>query len=248
MTRSKAYRRISVFIYGWFGSGKSTLAATAPGPRLVIDSEGGFYDTPGTQVVWDPRESLPEGIDSNTSIIVDITTWGEFQDVMSVLRTGDHPFESVIIDSLNELQDVLKRDVADPGEQYDPNATFQHQAWGRLKNNLGLSLRELRNLTRPSARKRINLVIVCGTDDEMIPNKPLLEGGIRKSVAGLYDLMGYLRIAKDQNGDDVRVLQIQPSPTAVAKCRLRAVHEKHGDEIVQPDIKKIIATVVKDAT
>lgn len=245
MTR-RDYRRISVFIHGWWGAGKSWLAQTAPGPRLVIDTEGGVYDAPGNHVEWHPRQPFPEGLDKDSSVIVDVQEWGDFADVMSILRSGDHPFESLVIDSLHELQDQLKRTVADPGEEYDPNATFQHQAWGRLKNNLGLAMRELRDFTRPRSNKRINVIIVCGSDDEGIKARPLLEGGIRKNTAGFYDLVGYLRTAQDQHGDEIRVLQIQPSETAVAKCRLHNVSVKHGTQIVNPDIRKILRVVNTD--
>ena len=242
MTRSN-YRRISVFVHGWWGAGKSWLAATAPGPRLVIDTEGGVYDTPGNHINWDPRTPFPPDLDKDSSVIVDVQEWSTFAEVMSILRSGQHPFESLVIDSLHELQDQLKHSVADPGEQYDPNATFQHQAWGRLKNNLGLSMRELRNFTRPTAAKTINVVIVCGSDDEGIKAVPLLEGGIRKSTAGFYDVVGYLRTATDQKGDEVRVMQIQPTDTAVAKCRLHNLSVKHGAQIINPDIRKMLAVV-----
>jgi hypothetical protein len=224
------YRRISVFIHGWWGSGKSWLATTCPGPRLILDTEGGSRDTPTNHVPWDGRSPLPE-LGKDDSVIVDIESY------------GDHPFESVVVDSMHELQEMLKHVVATPGESYDPNAVFERQAWGRLKNNMGLLMRQLRDLTRPKASKQINVVIVSGTDDEMVPAKPILEGGARKIVLSFYDVVGYLRTAQSQGGEEVRVLQITPSPTATAKCRLHNLKAKYGTEIVNPSIKKMLAVV-----
>jgi len=243
LTSPRDYRRISILIHGWWGSGKSWLAATAPGPRLVLDAEGGFYDVPGERIVWDPTTPFDKAWGKDTSVIVDVQDWATVEQVRTVLDSGDHPFETVIIDSLHELQTLLKRAVATPGTAYNPNATFEQQAWGRLLNNMGELLRDLRDLTRPGSPKRINVVLVSGTNDEVVPAKPLLEGGIRKAILGFYDVVGYLTEAKDQNQDEVRVLQIRPSPLAVAKCRLHNLKVKHGEQIINPDIRKMLAVV-----
>jgi hypothetical protein len=233
------YRRVTVLVHGWWGAGKSWFAATAPGPRLVIDAEGGFHDTPGTSVEWRPGEPYPE-MDKDTSVIVPVYTWADVHAVMTVL-TAEHPFESVIIDSLHELQDLLKQAVAEPGEAYDPNATFEWQAWGRLKNNMGVLCRQLRDMARGGYPTKVNVVLVSGTDDEKIPAKPLLEGGARKVIASFYDIIGYMTMAKDDKGEDVRILQVQPTPAAQAKCRLHNVKVKWDAVIPSPDVKKILA-------
>mgnify|MGYP003119386483 FL=1 len=245
MSTKKDYRHISMFIHGWWGAGKSWLSASAPAPRLVLDTEGGYHDTAGKHILWNPQEPLPQELDKETSVIVDVNEWSVVESVMNILRSGDHPFETIIIDSVHELQDQLKRVIANPDGQYDPNAVFQHQAWGRLKNNMGLLFRELRDFTRPTSAKRVNVVLVCGSDDELIPHKPLLEGGSRKVVTGFYDIVGYLRTARDEKQQEVRVLQITPNSSAVAKCRLHNLQVAYGSEIVNPDIKKMIAVVNK---
>ena len=117
------------------------------------------------------------------------------------------------------------------------------QAWGRLLNNMALFLRELRDLSRPSSPRPVNVVPVAGTDDEKVPAKPLLEGGVRKLIAGWYDVVGYMTEAKDQNQEEVRVLQIAPGPLAVAKCRLHNLKVRWGTDIVNPDIRKMLAVV-----
>lgn len=242
-TKQADYRRISLLVHGWWGAGKSWLAASAPGPRLYLDTEGGVYDTPGDKIVWDPKTPVPKGLDKNSTVVVDVTSWEDLEDARAVLRSGDHPFESVIIDSLHELQDQLKRAVAEPGEQYNPNATFEQRAWGRLLNNMALFLRELRDYTRPAAVRKLNVILVAGSDDEIVPAKPMLEGRARKIITGFYDVVGYLTEAQSTSGDTVRVLQISPSVTAVAKCRLHNLHVKYGAQIVNPDVKKMLAVV-----
>lgn len=240
------YRRITVLVHGWWGSGKSWFAASTPGPRLVIDTEGGFHDTPGEHLVVQANRLATtdlSGITKDVSVIVDIQSWQDVEFVRDVLRKGEHPFESVIIDSLNELQDQLKRAVQAIGSAYNPNEVYDFQAWGRLLNNMSLFMRELRDLARPTSVKPVNVVLVSGTDDEKLPHKPLLEGGVRKQIAGWFDVVGYMTVAQDQDQNEVRVLGIESSPIHVAKCRLHNLKVKHGSEIINPDVKRMLAVV-----
>lgn len=237
------YRRISVLVHGWWGSGKSWFAATSPGPRLVLDTEGGFYDTPGEHIIWDPSTPIPTGLDKDSSVIVDVTEWAQVEVVRDYLRTGNHPFNSVIVDSIHELQNQLKRSVQNPGDAYNPNSVFDMQAWGRLLNNMGEFLRELRNLTRPGATRRINVVLVSGTDDEKVPAKPMLEGGIRKAIAGFYDVVGYMTVGQNAQKEEIRVLHTVANSLHVAKCRLHNLTVKYGGAIPNPDFRKMLAVV-----
>ncbi len=238
----KDYRRISVFIHGWWGSGKSWLAASAPGPRLVLDTEGGSRDTPGDHILWDPRTPIPTKLTKDSTVRVDATCWDDIENVRDILRHS-HPFQSFIVDSVHELQEMLKQTVATPGEAYNPDSVFDRQAWGRLRNHMGLFFREVRDLTRQGGQPPINVILVSGTDDEMIPNKPMLEGASRKIVVSFYDVVGYLRTAFDQHNKEVRVLQISPSATVVAKCRLHNLKVRYGHEIVNPTIPQMLHVV-----
>jgi len=212
-------RRICVAIHGWWGAGKSWLADTTPGPRLIMDAEGGVEDTPSDKVLWNPQtEDLPTGLGEDDSVVVDVTSWDDMDQVMKLLVSGDHPFESVVVDSLTEIQKQLK-DRLSAG----PDALFDQQAWGKLLNNMEYLVRKLRDQTRPSANKRVNVVIITGTDEEQMPKVPMFQGGLRKSYAGFFDIVGYLTTARDADGNFERRLQLQPDGIAVAKCRLHKV-------------------------
>ena len=239
-------RKIMVATHGWWGSGKSWFANSAPGPRLVMDMEGGVEDIPQRQLHWDPvtQPEPPEDLTDDTSVIVDINDYNLVTHLLAYLERGQHPFESVIMDSLTENQKQLKQKVAKPGVEYDPNAVFDQQAWGRLLNNGELVIRRLRDLTRKSAAKRVNVVVVMGSDTEAIPVKPLLQGALRKSLAGFFDLEGYLYTAvNNDTKEEARIMQISPSADAEAKCRLHLLKVKHGTHIINPDMRDILATV-----
>ena len=161
-----------------------------------------------------------------------------------MLERGAHPFNSVVFDSLTENQKQLKQKVAKPGAEYDPNAVFDQQAWGRLLNNGELTVRRLRDLTRKSAVRRMNVVVVMGSDTEATPVRPLLQGALRKSLAGFFDLKGYLYTAlNNETKEEARIMQIAPSLEVEAKCRLHLLKAKHGTHIVNPDVREMLAVI-----
>ncbi len=87
-------------IHGPQGSGKSTLAATLAeiGPMYFIDLTGekgvqSFLGMPGTQNIKVKRPSSIQELD----------------DIYWALATGNHPYVSVVIDSLTSVQKMAMR-------------------------------------------------------------------------------------------------------------------------------------------
>lgn len=233
-------RKVAIAIHGWWGAGKSWFADTAPGPRLILDAEGGVQDTPSNKIMWRPQdEDVPTGLGPDDSVVVDVTSWADMDNAMRVLVSGEHEFESVILDSLTEIQKQLK-DRLSAG----PDALFDQQAWGKLLNNMEYLVRKLRDQTRPTAKRRMNLVVITGTDEEMTPKPPMFQGGLRKSYAGFFDLVGYLTTHKNSDGVIERHLQLVPDGIAVAKCRLHKVSVANQQGfMVNPSVPGILELV-----
>lgn len=238
MSDTSTSRRISVVLHGAWGTGKSWLADSSPGPRLVLDAEGGYRDTLSTKVRWDPAQPVPR-VDKDTTVLVDVTQWETVQQVMRVLLSGQHPFETVIVDSFTEMQNILKDRIGK-----GPDALFDQQAWGKLLAHMQLFVRQLRDLTRDSSPHPVNAIVVCGTDSEAVKKVFLLQGGLRKTLAGFVDLVGYLFPGRTEDGGEVRVLQISPTDTVEAKCRLHKLKVAHPNGfVVEPNLSKIIEVV-----
>lgn len=105
---------LTIAVHGPSGAGKSWLGDTAPGPRLILDAEGGTRFTPSTKHAWDPRTPPPtytETVVRYRTAVVRVADRESLQASFRWLASGKHPFVSLVIDPLTEL--VRKLGVTD---------------------------------------------------------------------------------------------------------------------------------------
>lgn len=232
-------RKLGVLVHGHWGGGKSWFGDTAPGPRLLISAEGQHVDTPSNKVAWDPRYDLPSFTDDDT-VVVNLTDFSELAPVRTMLRIQQHPFESVVVDSLTELQDQTKVSISAGDGTYNPDAIFDQQKWGRLLNHLALFCRELRDYTRDTAKRPIHYVIICGTDKERTPYTPLLEGALRRKIGGWPNIEGFMKTIS-VDGAPSRVMVLNDLDDLVeVKCNVHAISEAYGLGMIDPTFDKLL--------
>ena len=107
-------------LYGRAGSGKTTLAATFPKPILLdIGNE--------------------EGTDSVSDVnglqVMRVTTWEEFEQMYWYLENGDHDFETVILDTVTQLQELAIREIGAQNKKKDADGgwgSMTKQMWGEV--------------------------------------------------------------------------------------------------------------------
>ena len=172
--------------------GQDLTGRNAPGPRLILDAEGGTDWLASKTVEWNPLDGAPPDVDDDVSVVVHITEWELLERINRALQKGQHPFRSVILDSITELQKQAKRSVTDQG--------MKLQDWGTLYDKMDPVLREIRDLTKApgSPVECVVLVALANTKDER--TIPDIQGSMARSLAGQMDTIGYLR-ATSMNSD-----------------------------------------------
>jgi len=231
-------RSMSIILFGPPKAGKTTLLTSAPGPRLLIDVEKSSRFIDGIRpVYWDPKNPVPEynpndevfGSDWDTCI-VRLTKWSQWEQVWAQIEGGKHPFRSVLLDSISELQTVLIEGLA--GDQQ-----LTQQQWGTVLRKLTGMLRDMRDLTEHPVNP-VEVVAASALEKSYTGVlKPLLQGASVDVVPYLVDGLFYLH--RDPK-DGTRKLLTQATDFIAAGNRAEHVLPR---VITNPTIPGILDTV-----
>ncbi len=101
-----------ILLYGRSGTGKTHVVGTAPKPLLLID----------------PKEKGTDTIRARPGVkVIRIDSWQDFEDVYWYLSEAKHPFVTVAVDTVTQLQELAMKAVL--GEE--PTNVSQ-RGWGRI--------------------------------------------------------------------------------------------------------------------
>ena len=190
-------RSLTVLVHAESKAGKSTLASTAPYPRLLLDAESGHRFLQHLNMkYWDPMSEAPPVADGTWDTCVVVVH--DFRTVMKVhewLRSGQHQFRSLILDSITEIQDKLFFQLV--GEEQ-----LKMQQWGEVLRKMGAFLRSVRDLTTHPTSPLEAVVLTAFTEmDREGVWRPQLQGAIKKQISYLFDITGYLAVEDMHNPD-----------------------------------------------
>lgn len=225
---------LTTLIQGESGSGKSWLGDTAPAPRLILDAENGSQFTPSQpKVIWDPlREYPPDGAGLETVrvLVRDFTT---VTTIFNWLNSGQHPFASVVWDSLTEIQKRCLDQIVGINQP-------KIQDWGELLRNMERLVRDFRDLTMHPIKPLQNVTFITTTliDDTGI-RRPNIQGALRLTLPQFVDVVGFLEVKQAQDGSLVRGLMTQPYPGYVAKDRTGRL----GGYVWNPNIQQMMEVI-----
>jgi AAA domain len=193
-------RSLTMLIYGASKAGKSTLAATAPYPRLMLDVEGGHRFLNVNVIYWNPYSEQPPVADGTwDTCVVIVNDYDTVLKAYEWLRSGQHQFKSLIIDSISELQVKLFDKLAG-------NEQVKMQQWGEVLRHMGNFMRNVRDLTtHPTAPlEAIILTAMARRDNKDGKYHPYLQGQLATVAPYLYDITGAVAIETFQHPDPMQ--------------------------------------------
>jgi len=181
-------------------SGKSTVADSGPVPRLIMDIEGTAYWTPSRKIYWDPtREQVPQydgSWDSCLALCKDVRT---MERVYQILNSGQHPFNSLSVDSVTEMQQrIIDERVGIKKVERDE--------WGHLLRMVSTTVRQYRDLITHPTHPLWSVSFVAGTAPREGKWRPLVQGQVGNFLPYYVDILGYV----NANPDETRDLFIGP--------------------------------------
>lgn len=187
--------KIKAVVYGASGSGKTYFAATAPHP-IFASAEGGLLSTLKHKKKIDPVK------------YVSITKLEDLRDLLTYLKKGEHPFETVVIDSITEINEIIK-----DGIEKKRGATMQLKDWGDLAKAIKAVLRGFRDLD-------MHVIFIAQEKTEKDDQKtekivPSLNGKAANEIAYFMDVVAYSFI--DSMGKNK--ITVQPSDKLLTKAR-----------------------------
>jgi hypothetical protein len=207
---------LSLGVQGYQKQGKSSLGDTGPRPTLILDVETASFWTPSRKVYWDfkretcpawpadqraARAGNPDGL-WDTCIVI-IHDYHDLYKLLEFLVKGLHPFNSVSMDSVTEIQQRIMWQLAGSGK-------MQQDDWGTLLRHVNGIIRGYRDLITHPTNKIWSVVYIMGThfDKRMGKFRPLVQGSSQDYLPYVPDALGWLEAGPDGS----RWLHIGPSP------------------------------------
>lgn len=225
----------SILVHGPSKAGKSWLSDTAPGPRLILDAEGGHRFTQSKKVIWNPREAPPELGDDDTALVY-VRDFSSLSYVYQWLAAGKHPFRSVVLDSISECQQRVIDSIVG-------TEALKLQDWGEVGRKVARLVRDYRDLLIHPTNPLKVVVITAMTKQHNETGKfyPYVQGQLATSLPYFIDVVAYMQAQPDESGDMQRYLLVQPHNQYEAGDRTGAFPAI----ITNPNITDMLSEVCK---
>jgi|SRR5690606_25618021 len=232
---------MTFIVHGESKAGKSTLANTSPAPRLLLDVEMAYRFLSGRKIAWDPHTEAPPVYDGtwDTAVVI-VRSYADVRRAVEWLQQGDHQFKSVVLDSISELQTLVK-------EQLDASGKMTMQLWGSMLFEMDKKCRELRDLPEHPTNPVEAVVITAQTSLRDGKYRPYMQGQMKTKLPYYFDVIGFLAAQKvpqgpDYVGPDVYERKLCIGPHDLVESGSRVV-EQLGNVVDDPNITTMLDKV-----
>jgi hypothetical protein len=167
--------------------------------------------------------------------LLTVTDLETVQRAFQWLTQGQHPFKSVIIDSLTEVQKRAIDAIAGP-------AQLKLQDYGALLRKIEAMVRAFRDLTMHPTNPVDVVVFVAGTQEKGTDHpvmRPMLVGRMSEQLPYYVDSVAYLTVEMDANGTLESTALFAPISNVIAKDRTGRL----GTSMVNPSIPAMLNLV-----
>ena len=208
---AEATRALTMLVHGASKSGKSSFSVTCPAPRLYMDVESASRFLAIRRIDWDPAKEAPPTPDGSwDTAVVATRDWGVVERAYQWLASGQHPFRSLVIDSISELQ---QRFLESQTGRQQPTM----QQWGTTFRIVSGLVRDIRDLTQHPIKPMECVVMTAMTRQLDGMWRPWVQGQLQTVLPYLLDVVGYLWVDQQANeltgqNEEVRKILTRRTP------------------------------------
>lgn len=175
----EANPHVKVLVYGRNGKGKTRFAASAPNCLILDINEKGTLSARSFKGVK----------------VFPVDNWYDIPAVYWYLKKGDHPFESVAIDTLTGMQTLAMEQVLYEGYERDPNRDPKvptKRDWGTTATMMKEQINNFRNLPMNVIFTAQERIIGGGDEEDDEPRLVTadLPAGSRGTALGAVQVIG----------------------------------------------------------
>lgn len=230
----KKKKAMNIMLYGVHGIGKTTFGSSFPKP-IYIGAE--------------------ENDDIDSARLPTVKTWKQFVDQLKAIRDDDHDFKTLVVESLDMLQQVAEKDILSTAGGKGMATAFGGfgRAYEKLQSNF-INVRD--DYLKPIRNKGINIVILCHADKSKHED-PITASSwdhyrpsLHKKVAPVFQdwvsaiLFANYKTYKAENedgkiyaeGQGERVIYCEERPSHIAKNRFKLPYEMPLKEVGMYDV------------
>lgn len=187
---------VKILVFGDSGTGKTKLIGTAPKP-LIISTESGLL--------------------SLADIDIPVITAKSLEDIYEIYEYINSPdgseYETICLDSITDLaESMLTNNKAGTKDG--------RAAYGKLNDDIADVIRAFRDIENKHVYMTAKQARIEDSNTGICKYKPMLPGRtLTQQICYWFDEVLCLRIGEDDDGEQFRYLQSQPSITHEAKDR-----------------------------